>query len=425
MVLTNEGYRPRLVDKAIADKLSIKGAVCIEGPKWCGKTWTACNHANSITDISDSRGDFQNRKLAELDANLVLEGDRPHLIDEWQDVPKIWDAVRTKVSSESLKGAFLLTGSSTPSRKGVMHSGTGRIATIRMRTMSLYESGDSTGAVSVSGMFGNRFRNHATGEVDLRALMYLTLRGGWPDAIGIDADRVSDPSRDYLDSIMDEDFTRIDGVKRDPEKVRRLITAIGRNESTVVSNRKLIRDLKQLDGYGIDPDTFADYYNLLRRMFLVEEQNAFNPGLRSSTRVGKSPKRHLVDPSLSAAAIGATIDSLMKDLNTYGFLFESMCERDLLVYAETFGGELRHYRDSNGKEIDAIVRMPDDRWGAFEIKLGMNQVDEASENLLKLDERFRRDGRPPEFLCVITGLSSYAYRREDGVYVVPITALGP
>ena len=229
----------------------------------------------------------------------------------------------------------------------------------------------------------------------------------------------------YLDSIRDEDLIKIDGVTRDSDKVRRCINSLSRNESTVVSNKTIIRDIKQHDEETIDDDTLADYLRVLKRMFLVEEQFAYNPGLRSPYRVGKSPKRHLTDPSLSIAAIGATPESLFNDLETYGFMFESMCERDLRIYAQSINGRVGHYRDGRGNEIDAIVELPNGHWGAFEIKLGMNQVDEAAEKLLKMNEKFQDSRRPPEFLCVLVGLSSYAYRREDGVYVVPITALGP
>lgn len=426
MVLTKNGYRARLVDRNISLTLETMGAVCIEGPKWCGKTWTGLNHSESVIDLSDSKNDFSNKKLAEVDVYEALNGARPRMIDEWQDVPKVWDAVRTTVSSDSLKGAFVLTGSSTPVRKGIMHSGAGRIATVRMRTMSLFESGDSSGAVSVSDLFESKMKTRTIDDVTLRKLIYLTLRGGWPQSIGVDIDKVTILSRNYLQSIRDEDFVKIDGKKRDAERVRRVITSLGRNESTVVSNRTILKDIEEYDDDKMDPDTVADYLGILDRMFLTEYQNAFNPGLRSSYRVGKSPKRHLTDPSLSAASMNASVDGLLNDLNTYGFLFEGMCERDLAVYAATHGGTVKHYRDSAGNEMDAVVELGDGRWGAFEIKLGMNQVDEASEKLLNLSERFRSSSRrPPSFLCVLVGMSSYAYQREDGVYVVPITALGP
>ncbi len=425
MTLTKDGYRPRLVDREIDNILGAMGAVCIEGPKWCGKTWTGLNHSNSVIDLADSRNDFANRKLADLDVYEALNGPRPRMVDEWQDVPKIWDAVRTRVSLEGSRGAYVLTGSSTPVRKGIMHSGAGRIATVRMHTMSLFESGDSSGSISLMDMFNNNMKTRTVGDMGIRDLIYLTLRGGWPQEIGVDAEHANDMSRRYLDSIRDEDFQKIDGKRRDAEKVKRLIRSLGRNESTIVSNKKLMDDLKEFEDDSISPDTVTDYMGILGQMFLVENQFAFNPGLRSSYRVGKSPKRHLADPSLSAATMNATMESLLGDLNTYGFLFEGMCERDLKIYAEVHNGDLKHYRDSGGNEIDAIVELPNGSWGAFEIKLGMNQVDEAAEKLLKMNEKFQDSRRPPEFLCVLVGLSSYAYRREDGVYVVPITALGP
>ena len=424
MTLTRPGYRPRLIDVSIARTLRTTGAVCIEGPKWCGKTWSALNQANSWVDLSDAHGNFQNRRLAKTDPNLVLEGDAPHLVDEWQEVPKLWDAVRTAVDSGQKKGMFILTGSSTPVRKGILHSGTDSMATLRMHTMSLYESGDSIGTASISDMFGNRFRSSRTGDVDLRDLIYLTVRGGWPASIGVTREDASVIGRQYLASMRDEDFEKIDGVKRDADRVRMLIRSLARNESTLASKSKLASDIKEEDGWGPAENTVNDYLGILNRMFLIEDQPAFNPGLRSSYRVGKTAKRHLADPSLAAAAMGANIENLFRDLNTFGLLFEALCERDLRVYSQSLGGTIGHYRDGRGNEIDTAVQLPDGRWGAFEIKLGMNQVDKAAEDLLELTEKIRKDeGKVPEFLCVIVGLSSYAYRREDGVYVVPITAL--
>lgn len=424
MTLTEQGYRPRLIDREISRYLEVSGAVCIEGPKWSGKTWTALNHANSSIDITDASEDFRNKKLAEADPTYVLEGDSPHLIDEWQDVPKIWDAVRSAVDKSQTKGKFILTGSSTPARKGIYHSGTGRIATIRMHTMSLFESGDSNGAVSISSMFDGTLKTSSAGNSDLRHLIYLTVRGGWPASIGVSAENSNLIGTSYLNSIRDEDFVKIDGIKRDSAKIRMLIRSLARNESTLASKSTLISDMSENENEKIDPETLTDYHSLLERMFLIEDQPAFNPGLRSSYRVGKTAKRHLADPSLAAAAMGANIENLFRDLNTFGLLFEALCERDLRVYSQSLGGTIGHYRDGRGNEIDTAVRLPDGRWGAFEIKLGMNQVDKAAEDLLELTEKIRKDeGKVPEFLCVIVGLSSYAYRREDGVYVVPITAL--
>lgn len=424
MTLTMPGYRPRLVDDEIAQVLRIMGAVCIEGPKWCGKTWSALNHANSSIDLSNPGNDFQNRRLAELDPNLVLTGDVPHLIDEWQEVPRIWDTVRTSVDAQQTKGRFVLTESSTPVRKGILHSGTGRIGTVRMHTMSLFESGDSTGAVSLSDLFSNTFENRLTGDVDLNRLIYLTVRGGWPASIGSESSDASKISTLYLRSIRDEDFKKIDGIERNADKIGMLIRSLARNESTLASNNKLISDISEEYETDLSAKTVSDYLEVLNRMFLIEDQYAFNPGLRSSYRIGKTAKRHLADPSLAAAAIGANTENLLKDLNTFGFLFEALCERDLRVYSQSLGGTIGHYRDGRGNEIDTAVQLPDGRWGAFEIKLGTNQVDEAAEKLLTFTEKIRRDGgRVPEFLCVIAGLSSYAYRREDGVYVVPITSL--
>lgn len=424
MTLTEPGYRPRIVDEQISALLSSVGAVCIEGPKYCGKTWAALNHANSVFYIGDSSGRFQNRRLAEMDPSLILLGENPRLIDEWQDVPGIWDAVRFSVDRPGPMGRFILSGSSTPQRKGIMHSGAGRIVPLRMRTMSLFESGDSSGVVSIKKMFDGQFDATFSGDVELIRLIRLVVRGGWPGYVNLDESKAQNMCKGYLQSLRDEDLKKVDGVSRDPGKVGALIRSLARNTGTLVSNETLAKDIRAFEDETVSVDTVSDYLNVFRKTFILEEQPAFKPGLRSSVNVGKNPKRHLTDPSLAVAALNASTKSLMNDLDTFGLLFESMCERDLAVYAQSMGGELRHYRDSKGREVDAIIDLPDGRWGAFEVKLGANQIDEAAGDLLDLSEVFADSGRNrPTVLCVICGMSNYAYRREDGVYVVPITAL--
>ena len=424
MTLTEAGYRARIVDGQISRFLSIAGAVCIEGPKYSGKTWTALNHANSVVYIADPSGGFRNREMASMDPKLILDGEPPRLIDEWQDVPGIWGAVRFTVDRPGMHGRYILSGSSTPRREGIFHSGAGRIVSVRMRTMSLYESGDSTGSVSLRDLFDGKFEPRQTGDVDLRHLIHLVVRGGWPGYLDQSDSDAQLMCREYLRSLRAEDMKRVDGKDRNPDKVEALIRSLSRNVCTVVSNATLARDIKAFEDETLSDDTVADYIGILKRMFFLEDQPAFKPGLRSSVNVGKSPKRHLADPSLAAAALGATPDKLFDDLNTFGFLFESMCDRDLAVYAQSLGGELKHYRDAKGREIDAVVDLPDGRWGAFEVKLGANQIDDAAENLISVSRAFDGSSRGgPSVLCVICGMASYAYRREDGVYVVPITAL--
>ena len=427
MSLTERGYRARVIDEQLSHMLEAFGAVCVEGPRWCGKTWASLNQAESVTYIGDPAGDFQNRRLAELDPSLVLAGSRPHLIDEWQEVPGIWDAVRFSVDRSREKGQYLITGSSTPKRKGVMHSGVGRIGILPMRPMSLFESGDSSGAVSLGSLFGAPLSAVPTGEVSLQRIAELVVRGGWPDSLDATLDTARELTRSYLDLTVEDDASRIDGVRRDPHKLRLLLRSLARNESTLAKNSTLQRDMLEFDDETLAPDTVTDYLAVLRRLFIVWEQGAYNPNLRSSVRVGKKPKRHLADPSLSAAALGVGATDLIGDLNTFGFLFEALCERDLAVYSQSLGGTLLHYRDAQNREIDAVVELPGGTWGAFEIKLGANQIDEAAEHLLAMKGLMERDAtaRPPDALVVICGMSSAAYTRSDGVMVVPPTALRP
>ena len=424
-MLTPEGYLPRLVDSQVTNALKAFGAVCVEGPKWCGKTWALLNQAQSVYYIGDPAGDFQNRRLAEMEPSIVLMGEEPRLIDEWQDVPPVWDAVRYEVDRTPRKGRFLLSGSSTPQRKGVMHSGAGRIGTLRMHPMSLFESGDSSGAVSLRSLFDEPLHAVQTGEVSLMQLCRLIVRGGWPGNLAVPEAACGLVPASYIKQVAEQDANRVAGGRRDPYKMNMLIRSLARNESTLASNATLRRDMLQFDDDTLSEVTVSDYMEVLYRLFAVYDQPAFNPNMRSSVRVGKKPKRHLADPSLAAAALGATPERLMGDLNTLGFLFEALCERDLAVYAKTFGGGLFHYRDGNNREIDAVVELPDGRWGAFEIKLGANQIDAAAASLIRLRDAIKAepDGRPPAVLAVVCGLTSFAYTRPDGVMVVPITAL--
>ena len=418
-------YRPRVIDGRVEEYLSAFGAVCLEGPKWCGKTWTASYHSKSEILIGDPAGNFQNRKLAELQPSLVLEGETPRLIDEWQEVPPLWDAVRYLVDERAAKGQFILTGSATPNHKGILHSGAGRIAKLRMRPMSLYESGDSTGKVSLQTLCRGELVPVMNGEVDLKKLIDLIIRGGWPGSLGLPARQAALLPGEYLKAVVDDDVYRIDGIRRDTAKMRLLLRSLARNESTTVTNRTLRSDIKAMDDEDIDASTVAAYLDIFKRLFITDNQPPFSEKIRSSSRIKQTEKRHFADPSLACALLNATPEVLTGDLETLGFLFEALCERDLKIYSESFGANLYHYQDYAGREIDAVLELNDGKWCAFEIKLGANQIDAAAANLIKIRDEISRDekGKPPVVLCVLCGLTNAAYCRADGVFVVPVTAL--
>ena len=404
-IMNKEKYIPRIIDAAVERYLATMGAVCIEGPKWCGKTWTSSYHSNSEFLVGNPDNNFQNRALAEMSPALVLEGETPRLIDEWQEVPPLWDAVRYTVDQRGKKGQFILTGSATPKRKGVLHSGAGRIGKLRMRPMSLYESGDSSGKVSLQELCEGKLTPAITGEVDLRMLARLTVRGGWPGNLDINDADISLLPSEYLDAVIDDDVNRVDETRRDSRKVRLLLRSLARNESTTATNRTLKNDIKE-------------------SLFLTDNQPPYAAKLRSSVRVKQAEKRHFCDPSLACALLKVTPERLIGDLETFGFLFEALCERDLKIYAESFGAALYHYQDYASNEIDAVIELPDGNWCGIEIKLGANKIEEAAENLLHIrDEIVKDGGKAPSALIVLCGLSNAAYQRPDGVYVVPLTAL--
>lgn len=418
-------YIPRLIDETVDRYLNIIGAVCIEGPKWCGKTWTSSYHCSSEIMIGDPAGNFQNRALAEMSPALVLEGETPRLIDEWQEVPSLWDAVRHTVDQRGKKGQFILTGSATPKRKGILHSGVGRIVRLRMRPMSLFESGDSSGKVSLKELCSGSLSPMMTGEVDLRNLARLTVRGGWPGNLETGEKDLSLLPDEYLNAVIEDDVNRIDGIRRDSRKVRLLLRSLARNESTTVSNRTLKNDIKEVDDEDVDVETVAAYLDIFARLFLTDNQAPFAAKLRSSVRVKQAEKRHFCDPSLACALLRATPERLINDLETFGFLFEALCERDLKIYAESFGAQVYHYQDYAGNEMDAVIELPDGTWCGIEIKLGANKIEEAASNLIHIQSEITKDGgKSPSALVVICGLSNAAYQRPDGVFVVPITALG-
>ena len=424
MRLTPKNYRTRIIDEEIEKNLKIFGAISIEGPKWCGKTWTALNHANSVAFLNNTADNFREKHLAEMDVNLILDKEKPELIDEWQEVPAIWDAVRFKCDQDKEKGKYILTGSATPVSDKIHHSGAGRICKMKMYTMSLFESGDSTGDVSLQKLFENNVENKLVNKVELRRLADLIVRGGWPESIGMSAEEATKITRSYLDAILEKDIVEIDGIKRDKNKMEMLLRSLARNESTVSGNNVLIKDIDNNvteEELNVSRNTVTDYLDVLYRLHLIENQNSFMYKIRSRSNVGKNPKRHFTDPSLGCAALNITSEKLMNDLETFGLYFEALCERDLRIYAESIGAKLYHYRDNNtGLEIDSIIEISDGEYGAIEIKLGANKEEEAAASLKKFYDLAEIK---PKFMCIICGLYNAVVRRTDGIYVLPITAL--
>lgn len=423
--MENVNYRPRFIDKYIDEMLETFGALCIEGPKWCGKSWTSAYHSSSVISLANPNDNFQNRRMAEMNPVLVLDGAEPRLVDEWQVVPPIWDAVRYRVDESTKKGRFILTGSATPNHKGIMHSGAGRIARVRMRPMSLFESGDSSGKVSLEAICNNDIQPMMIGDVRLQTIIDLIVRGGWPASLKLSIERAMQLPRQYLKAVVEDDVYQIDGVHRDTAKINLLLRSLARNESTTVSNKTIKNDIKAIDDEDIDMNTIASYLDVLNRLFLLDNLQPFSGNLRSSLRLKQMEKRRFVDPSLACALLKITPKMLFNDLNTLGFMFESLCVRDLIVYSQTFDGQVFHYQDYDNDEIDAVIELPNGDWCAFEIKLGANQIDAGASSLLKIKNKIAKDphGRPPKALCVICGLANASYMRPDGVMVVPITAL--
>ena len=424
--MKRQDYKPRLIDRLVDEYLAVMGAVVIEGPKWCGKTWTSSQHSNSEFMVGSADGNFQNKRLAELSPETVLQGETPRMLDEWQEVPLLWDAVRAEVDKRNAKGQFILTGSATPNRKGILHSGAGRIGRIRMRPMTLFESGNSSGNVSLSALCNGEFSPRMNGEHSLMELAEIVVRGGWPGNLNASGKNTGIIAQEYIKALFENDVSRLDNVKRDVHKMHLLLRSLARNESTTASIQVLKKDISGVDNENIDDETISDYLDVLRRMFLIDNQLPFSPETRSSIRIKQAEKRHLADPSLVCALLKLTPQGLVNDLETFGFLFEALCVRDLRVYANAFGAELYHYQDYKNHEIDAVIELPDKRWCAIEIKLGANQIEKAAENLLKINAAIRdTNGQPASCLMVVCGLSNAAYQRPDGVYVLPITMLKP
>lgn len=427
MALTKKGYNERLIDKELDELLTMFGAVSIEGPKYCGKTWTALNHANSSVLLTKSDNPNSDYQRALVDRELIYTNISPQLIDEWQSIEQIWDDVRTKCDEDGEKGKFILTGSSVPiDSNKIFHSGAGRIYKLNMYTMSLFESGDSEGIVSLMDLFENKnITSRLKENPTLQKLADLIIRGGWPASLNYKPDSFYRLPESYIVDVLDHDIS-YDGIKRDKDKMLMLLKSLARNETTLVTNEKLVNDIENYtneENYQISRNTVTDYLNVLENIHLIKNQLPYSEKIRSSVRVGKASKRHFIDPSLACSLLGIKQKQLINDLELFGFMFEALVIRDLRIYIEYLGGNIYHYHDNNtGEEIDAIVELRDGTYGAIEVKLGVGNIENAAKHLVSFANKCEKK---PKFLCVISGMIDYAYQRDDGVYVIPIIGLKP
>ena len=419
-------YRPRVVDALLARKLEGKGAVLIEGAKWCGKTTTAEQVAQSVLYMDDPEKIEQNLALVELSPKKLLHGDTPRLLDEWQIAPKLWDAIRFEADHRDELGQFILTGSAVPpSLEKVRHSGTGRFAWLKMRPMSLFESGESNGEVSLKQLFSSPKDVSGTSSLDLQRLAFLTCRGGWPRAVSMSDRTALEQAFDYYDAVVNTDISRVEGMRCNPETAKRLMRSYARHQGTQAATTVICEDLKANENISPSYDTISNYLNALKKIFVIEDMPAWNPNLRSKTAIRTSDTRYFTDPSIATASLGLGPDDLIADLKTFGLLFETLCIRDLRVFAEALDGQVYHYRDRSGLECDAVVHLRNGFYGLIEIKLGGEKlISEGAANLLAFSGKIDADKmKRPSFQMVLTGIGDYAYRRKDGVYVVPIGCL--
>lgn len=419
-------YKQRIADSILERKVQGKGAVLIEGPKWCGKTTTAKQLAKSVLDLGDSSVLSQSTQMIEISSGTLLEGETPRLIDEWQALPPIWDSIRNEVDKRSKPSQFILTGSSVlPDAEETIHSGTGRFAHVMMRPMSLFESGESTGRISLGDLFEGKTLEIQQSNMELDELAYLTCRGGWPWATLISPKVALDQAFDYIDSVVNSDIQRVDKVKRNPERARLLLRSYARNISQQVSFATIRKDMLASDSSTLDEDTVSDYIKALKKLFVIEDLAAWNPNIRSKAAIRTGDTRHFVDPSIGTAILGLGPKDLINDLNSFGLFFEDMAVRDLRVYAEALDGKLYHYRDSRGLECDTVLHRRNGSYALLEIKLGGEEhINEGAANMIKLSNNIDTERMAkPSFMAVIVGVGKYAYQRRDGVYVIPIGCL--
>lgn len=420
-------YKYRVLDKVLGKRLKSIGAVLIEGPKWCGKTTTSEKLAQSVIYMSDPANKNQYLEMAEINPQRLLEGATPRLIDEWQLAPKIWDAVRYEIDHRDELGQFILTGSSVPpSDKEIYHTGTGRFSWLLMRPMSLFESQESSGEVSLEDLFKTPVEISGKNNLSIEKLAFLVCRGGWPRATNIeDEEAALEQAYSYYEAVVRSDISRADGVNRDTERARKLMRSYARHQGTQATRQVIINDIILNDNDKIDLSTIHSYLNALRKIFVIEDMEAWSPNLRSKTAIRTSETRYFIDPSIAVAALGIGPNDLLSDLNTFGLLFETLCVRDLRVFADYLNGKVYHYRDKNGLECDAVVHLRNGSYGLVEIKLGGDRlIEEAVANLKKLESILDSDKmKKPAFLMVLTGVGEYAYRRKDGIYIVPVGCL--
>ena len=420
-------YRKRLADDVLRDKLEASGAVLVEGAKWCGKTTTSKQIAKSILYMQEPSQKRQNLLMADTNPSLLLQGDIPRLIDEWQLAPKLWDAVRFEVDQRDDFGQFILTGSAVPpDTSEISHSGTGRISRMLMRPMSLLESGESSGSVSLASLFNANYNVSASVESDIEELAFLICRGGWPKAVGKSVKVALQQAMDYYDAVVNSDISRVDGKERNPERAKLLMRSYSRNIGTQAKFVEMRQDIlgNDIDSFSID--TLYDYLNALKKIFVIEDAPAWNPNLRSKTAIRNTDTRYFVDPSIATASMGLGPKDLINDLNTMGLFFENLCVRDLRIYAQSIGGEIYHYRDRSGLECDAVVHLRNGSYGLVEIKLGGDKLIEEGATTLKKFEKIidTTKMKSPSFKMILTGVGNYAFKRPDGILVVPVRSLG-
>lgn len=419
-------YNYRIVDSLLQDKLEAKGAVLIEGPKWCGKTTTATQKAASILHMDNPTEKDQNLTLAKLNPLRLLKGAVPRLIDEWQIAPTLWDSIRYEVDQREEMGQFILTGSAVPAdTKEINHSGTGRFSWLMMRPMSLYESKESTGEISLKELFDENTNIDGENPNDIEKLAFLICRGGWPGAIDLKEKPALQQAFDYLDGVVKSDINRADGIEKNEERVRRIMRSLARNQGSQTPTTVIANDILANDSSSVNEDTVQTYIKALKKIFVIEDMPAWNPNLRSKSAIRTSDTRYYVDPSIASASLGLGPDDLLNDLNTFGLLFETLCVRDLRIFAESLNGSVYHYRDNTGLECDAVIHLRNGKYGLIEIKLGGDSlIEEGAKSLKKLKDCIDTTKmNKPSFLMVLTGIGKYAYKREDGVLVIPIGVL--
>ena len=419
-------YKSRIADALLSRKLEGKGAVLIEGAKWCGKTTTAEQQAKSIVYMTDPEKSYQYLSMVELNPKTLLEGKTPRLFDEWQIAPKLWDAIRFEVDHRDDLGQFILTGSAVPPEtEEIHHTGTGRFARVKMRPMSLFEAEDSNGSVSLAELFSGNLDISGSCDLSLEKLAFLVCRGGWPRATTMRNTTALDQAFDYYDAVVNADISRVDNVERNPARVKLLMRSYARHQGTQASNIVIKDDMRINDNSTLDEDTVYSYISALKKIFVIEDMPSWNPNLRSKTAIRTSDTRYFVDPSIATAALGLGPNDLLNDLNTFGLFFETMCIRDLRIFADALEGQVYHYRDASGLECDAVIHLRNGAYGLIEIKLGgAARIDEGAVNLNKLAEKIDTEKmKKPAFKMVLTGIGDFAYCRKDGVLVVPIGSL--